>query len=199
MKQSLCMDTLKIYLLAENVINDDDMVRLTITAQHSRNDVMMNLRDIVRRRNVIDKFLNALKRSSIEDNNPGHKELFEMINQERERRLSMISIPHEGDMPNQEIINIQELKTDDNRTEPNLDDRESSDDELDGIIATENSEVDRTVAVVTQDMVYTSAGTHTQWVHVTSLIYSDPFLLTCNIQKLGMDRWTRLACNQDNL
>ena len=158
MKRSLCMDSLKIYLLAENDINDDDMVKLTITAQHSRNDVMMNLRDIVRRRNVLDKFLNALKRSSIEDNNPGHKELFEMINQERERRLSMISIPHEGDMPNQEIINVQEFET---RTEPNLDDRESSDDEPDGIIVTENSEVDRAVAVITQDTVYTSAGTYT--------------------------------------
>ena len=84
MKRSLCMDSLKLYLLAEDVIGDDDIVRLTITAQLSKNEVMMNLRDIVGRRNVLDKFLKALKRSFTEESNPGHKEVFEMINQERE-------------------------------------------------------------------------------------------------------------------
>ena len=72
----------------------------------------------------------------------------------------MISIPHEGDMPNQEIINTQEFETDGNCTEPNLDDRESSDNELDGNLATENSEVDRGVAVVTQDTVYIYVSRH---------------------------------------
>ena len=105
MKQRLCIDSIKLYLLEESVINDDDMVKLTVSAQLSRTDVIMNLRNIIRRRNVLDKFLKALKRSSCEDNNPGHKELFDMISKERERRLSLTS--HEGDAPTPEVVMVK--------------------------------------------------------------------------------------------
>ena len=142
MKQLLSIDSIKIYLLAENVINDDDLVRLTITPLLSKSDALINLRDIIRSRNVLDNFLNALKRSSIDDKNPGHKELFEMISKERERRLSMMS--HEGDVLNPEINNIVQ-ETVGNHTEPCINDQESGDNEPGSAVATQESQTDEHV------------------------------------------------------
>ena len=183
----MSIDSIKIYLVAEGVVNDDDMVRLKVTPQHSNSDVMMNLRDIVRKKQVLDKFLKALKRSFTEENNPGHEELFEMINKERERRLSVISRSREGDMPNPEINDVVESDGNCTESKPNNQESGDVDDELDNVIATQNSqtkdcvmdmdndaEVDSAVTALTQRLhrkavsrltTYTNS-LHTNYVHV---------------------------------
>ena len=133
MKYLLNIDSIKIYLLAEGVINEDDRVRLTVSHQRSNNEVIMNLRDVVRKKKVLDKFLIALKRSFTEENNPGHEELFEMINKEREQRLSVISRSHEGDIPNSESNDV--VERDGNCTESKPKNQDESGDEFQSIYA----------------------------------------------------------------
>ena len=89
MKRLLSVNDLHIYLLAKNVITNDDLAKLTISGQLSKDQVLINLQDIVRTRKVIDQFLEALKHSS--EDNPGHKELFDIIHEEKQRRLSIAS------------------------------------------------------------------------------------------------------------
>ena len=89
MKRLLNIEDLILYLLSENAIGDDDTPKLTVSGQLSKNQVLVNLQQIITTRGAIEQFLRALERSS--DDHMGHKELYDTIVTERQRRVSVSS------------------------------------------------------------------------------------------------------------
>ena len=85
----LNIEDLILYLLSENAIGDDDTLKLSVSGQLSKNQVLVNLQQIITTRGTVEQFLLALKTSW--DDNPGHKELYDMMIAERERRMSVTS------------------------------------------------------------------------------------------------------------
>ena len=89
MKRLLNVEDLTLYLLSKNAVGDDDIPKLTISGQLSKTQVLVNLQQIITTRGTVEQFLLALHASW--DDNPGHKELYDMMTAERERRMSVTS------------------------------------------------------------------------------------------------------------
>ena len=89
MKRTLNIEDLILYLLSENAICDDDPPKLTVSGQLSKPQVILNLQQIIANRGTIEQFLQALKRSS--EDHAGHKELYDAMVNERQRRTSVSS------------------------------------------------------------------------------------------------------------
>ena len=78
------MGNLTVYLLAELVIVQDDIIRLIESPQLSKSQAALNLLKIIKENRSLPQFLKALERSS--KDNPLHGELHEKITKERESR-----------------------------------------------------------------------------------------------------------------
>ena len=89
MRMTLNIEDLLLYLLSENAIGDDDAPKLTVSGHLSKAQVIMNLQQIITTRGTIEQFLLALKRSS--EDHTGHKELYNLMLVERQRRMSVSS------------------------------------------------------------------------------------------------------------
>ena len=89
MKSYLNMEELSIYLLAEHVIDHDDIVKLTVTGQLSKSQVIINLHNIIKSKKMATQFLSALKRSAAKQ--PAHEELLEIITASKQQTLSQSS------------------------------------------------------------------------------------------------------------
>lgn len=89
MKRLLNIEDLILYLLSENAIGDDDPPKLTVSGQLSKTQVLVNLQQVITTRGAIEQFLLALERSS--EDHMGHKELYDKMTAERQRRMSTYS------------------------------------------------------------------------------------------------------------
>ena len=89
MRRILNVEVLILYLLSEDAIGDDDPPKLTVSGQLSKTQVLVNLQQIIATRGTIEQFLQALKRSS--EDHTGHKELYDAMVAERQRRTSVSS------------------------------------------------------------------------------------------------------------
>ena len=80
----LDLDDIQVYLLSERVITRNDLPKIKITDQNSKNSAIVNLYEIVVAREVLENFIKAIRRSS--EDHPGHKQLLEMIEERKSRR-----------------------------------------------------------------------------------------------------------------
>ena len=80
---------MKLYLLSENAIGDNDLPKLTVSGQLCKSQVLVNLQQIVATRGTIEQFMQALECSS--EDHAGHKELYDTMVKERQRRISVSS------------------------------------------------------------------------------------------------------------
>lgn len=89
MRRVLNIEDLILYLLSENAIGDDDPPKLTVSGHLSKAQATMNLHQIITTRGTIEQFMQALERSS--ELHAGHKELYDKMMGERQRRMSISS------------------------------------------------------------------------------------------------------------
>ena len=81
------MSSLRIYLRSEEFMSDDDMERLKPSPpEYVGSQVIEALAIIVHRRGEdgLQKFMAALRRSANEDEHPGHKELYEILQKDKD-------------------------------------------------------------------------------------------------------------------
>ena len=89
MKRVLNIEDLILYLLSENAIGDDDPPKLTVSGHLSKTQALLNLQQIIATRGTTEQFMQALERSS--ELHVGHKELYDTMMGERQRRMSTSS------------------------------------------------------------------------------------------------------------
>ena len=82
MRDLIDLDDLLIYLTAECLLTRDDTEKLNVVPPHNtRNIVIRALADLIERKgeNGLVKFMSALRKSASQDNQPGHQELLQLL------------------------------------------------------------------------------------------------------------------------
>ena len=89
MKRVVNIEDLILYLLSEDAIGDDDPPKLTVSGHLSKTQALVNLQQIIATRGTTEQFMRALECSS--EVHAGHKELYDAMVGERQRRMSVSS------------------------------------------------------------------------------------------------------------
>ena len=96
MRDLIDLDDLLIYLYAECLLTRDDIEKLKVVPPHStRNVVIRELAHLIERKgeNGLVKFMSALRKSASEHNQPGHRDLLQLLEDDLEATTDCSSSP----------------------------------------------------------------------------------------------------------